>query len=126
MVKIRRNDARELAWTVVGASSGSIARHWFDPIWPRSTVSTLALVSVSATAIGCTLVASRRTAAATALVSAAGAAASMSAAAVRAATSTPSPSILGIAAFLFATVAGLALGLSTASAVVKYRHQERY
>lgn len=125
MVKIHGNDVRELAWTVAGASSGSLARHWFDQTWNRSTVSTLALVSISATAIGCTLVASRRTAAATALTSAAGAAASLSAAAAGAATATPSPSILGVAAFLFAAVTGLALGLCTASAAVKYQRRER-
>lgn len=125
MVKMQLNDARELAWTVAGAVAGSLARHWFDPMWCRSTVSTVVVVSIAATAVGCMLVASRPTAAMTALIGAGGAAASLSAAAVRAATATPSPSIFGLAAFFFATVAGLTLGMSTASVAVNHRRRER-
>jgi hypothetical protein len=125
MVKLRGNDVRELAWTVGGASAGSLARHWVDPVWPHSTTGIVILVAVSSTVVGVSLAASMPAPMKTALFAAGGATASLSAAATRAATATPSQSFIGVAAFVVAAVAGLLLGLSVAAVVANHHRRER-
>jgi fluoride ion exporter CrcB/FEX len=114
MVNSQGNDVRELAWTVAGASAGSLARHWVDPIWPgtgRSLANTFVLAAVAAVLIGFALVASIRGPLKTVLVAAGGAAGSISVAATRAASATPAQSVIGLGAFFVGAVVGLLLGM---------------
>jgi hypothetical protein len=100
---------RELVWTVVGASAGSLARYWLDPTAHgivRSLAGMFALAGLSAALIGFAVVATCRAALKTVLLAAGGAAGSVGAAAERAAVGTPTQSALGLAAFGAGAVLG--------------------
>ena len=105
---------RELAWTVAGASAGSLARHWVDPVGPdsgRSLAATFVLAAVAAVLVGFAHVASIRASMKTVLFAAGGAAGSISAVATRAATATPAQSLSGLAAFFIGAVVGVLAGV---------------
>ena len=128
MVRSTGNHLRELTWTVAGASAGSLARHWADPIWPasgRSLAATFVLAAVAAVLIGFALVASIRTPIKTILFAAGGAAGSISAVATRAATATPAQSASGLAAFFVGAVVGLLLGMFVALYTANPQRAER-
>ncbi len=119
---------RALAWTVAGASAGSVARRLLDPVWPgpgRSLANTFVLAAIAATVIGFALVGSSRAVVKTALVAAGGAAGSISAAATRAVTATPAQSVLGLAVFFVGAVVGVQLGIFVALAVRNPARRER-
>jgi sulfite exporter TauE/SafE len=128
MVRSPGNDVRELAWTVAGASAGSLARHWADPIWPgsgRSLAATFVLAAVAAVLIGFALVACVRAPMKTILLAAGGAAGSISAVATRAATATPAQSASGLAAFFVGAVVGLLSGMFIALCTANPHRAER-
>jgi fluoride ion exporter CrcB/FEX len=128
VVKPTGNDVRELAWTVVGASAGNLARHWIDPIWPgsgRSLAATFVLAAVAAVLIGFALVASIRAPTKTVFFAAGGAAGSISAVATRAATATPAQSLSGLATFFVGAVVGVLLGMFLALTVANPERVER-
>ena len=128
MVKLPGNDVRELAWTVAGASAGSLARHWLDPMAPgvvRSFAGMFVLAGLSAILIGFAAVASCRAVVKIVLLAAGGAAGSVGAAAERAAIATPTQSALGLAAFVAGAVLGLAVGMCVASYGADREVQER-
>jgi fluoride ion exporter CrcB/FEX len=123
------NDVRELAWTVAGASTGNLARHWVDPIWSgsgRSLADTFVLAAVAAVLIGFALVACIRVSMKTVLLAAGGAAGSISAVATRAATATPAQSGLALAAFFAGAVIGVLLGMFVAFWAANPKRAERY
>lgn len=129
MVNSRGTHVRELAWTVAGASAGSLARHWVDPIWPgsgRALANTLVLTAAAAVLVGFALAASVRAPMKTVLVAAGGAAGSISIATARAAAATPEQSAISLAAFFVAAIGGLVLGTMMASSAGNHEREERY
>jgi len=127
-VKLQRNDVRALAWTVAGASVGSLVRHWLDPIGPgtpRALVNTFILTSAAATLIGFAYAASIGRSLTTVLAAAGGAAGSVSVAAMRAASATPAQSMAGLGAFFTGAVVGLLLGMLATVAAENRRREKR-
>jgi hypothetical protein len=121
------NEGRLLAWTVAGASAGSLARHWFDPVWPAtgsSLANTFILTTTAAILIGLAL-ASKRTAVKTVLLAAGGAAGSVSIVATRAALATPAQSVIGLVAFLVGAAVGTLLGMSLSLYAANRAREER-
>jgi fluoride ion exporter CrcB/FEX len=128
MVKAQGNDVRELAWTVAGASAGSLARHWVDPIWPvtvRALANTFILTSTAAALVGFAFAASVRGPLKAVLVAAGGAAGSISVAATRAASATPAQSVIGLGAFFVGAVVGFLLGMLVTFAVRNLAREKR-
>jgi len=127
-MKPQRNDVRALAWTVAGASVGSLARHWFDPLGPgnpAALTNTFIFTSAAATLIGFALAASISRSLKTVLAAAGGAAGSISVAATRAASATPAQAISGLGAFFVGAVVGLLLGMLVTVAAENRRRQKR-
>jgi FtsH-binding integral membrane protein len=119
---------RELAWTVAGASAGSLARHWVDPVGPdsgRALAATFVLAAVAAVLVGFAHVASIRASMKTVLFAAGGATGSISAVATRAATATPAQSLSGLAAFFFGAVIGVLAGMLIALFAANPQRAER-
>src|ERR1700743_1599276 len=57
----RGTHARELAWTVAGATAGSLARFWVDRTWPgHAWASTCVVTAIAAAFVGFAIVASIR------------------------------------------------------------------
>jgi fluoride ion exporter CrcB/FEX len=128
VVKLQRNDVRALAWTVAGASVGSLARHWLDPIEPgtlRAPASTFILTSAAATLVGFAFAASIGRSLKAVLTAAGGAAGSISVAATRAASATPAQSICGLGAFFVGAVVGFLLGMLVTFAAENRERQQR-
>jgi fluoride ion exporter CrcB/FEX len=114
MVRSQGIDVRGLAWTVAGASAGSLARHWVDPIWPTTSpavASTFILTCAAAALVGFAYAASIRGPLKTVLAAAGGAAGSVSVAATRAASATLSQSAIGLGTYFSAAVVGLLIGM---------------
>lgn len=104
--------ARELTWTVAGASIGGVVRYRVAELWPgRVLASTLVLTAAAAVLIGVGRAASICTPLKWAMIAAGGAAASISAVATQAALATPTQSIVVLAGFFGCAVAGLLLGM---------------
>lgn len=115
---MQKAPVRELAWTVVGASAGSLVRHWVDLTWPgRALVSTLVVTAVAAGLVGFAFAASIRASMKAVLIAAGGAAASLSAIATRAASALPTESIINLAVFFVSAVTSVLLGMLLASSV---------
>ena len=118
---------RALAWTVAGASIGSLARHWLDPLGPgtpAALTNTFILTSAAATLIGFAFTASIGRSLKTVLAAAAGAAGSISVAAARAASATPAQSISSLGTFFVGAVVGLLLGMLVTVAAENRRPQK--
>ena len=110
-------DRRALAWTVVGASAGSLARRWLQPAAPelgRELVGVFALTCAAAVVIGIAVVATGRRVLHAVLAAAGGAAGSISVAAARAVTATPMQSVIGLGVFFAGAVSGLLVGMLVA------------
>jgi fluoride ion exporter CrcB/FEX len=116
------DDARDLAWTVAGATAGALARYGVGQMWPgrgQALGPTAVLAAAAAGLIGFAFVASLRLPMKKVLIAAGGAAGSISAAATQAASATPVQSIVGVAAFVGCAVAGLLLGMLLAWSVLR-------
>ena len=114
MVTSRGSDVRELAWTVVGASAGGLARHWVDPVWPetqRALASTFILACAAAALVGFAFATMVQGPLKTVLAAAGGAAGSVSVAATRVVSATPAQSIIGLGTFVAGSVVGVLVGM---------------
>ncbi|MEY8014807.1 hypothetical protein [Mycobacterium servetii] len=112
MVTTQGTQVRELAWTVVGASAGSLARYWVAQLWPgRMLEAMLGLTAAAACVAGFALLAPLRAAVRTVLLAAGGAAASISTMATLVASATPVHSMLVLAGFFGCAVAGVLVGM---------------
>ncbi len=128
MTEAQGDDRRALAWTVVGASAGSVARQWLQPAAPelgRALVGVFALTCAAAVVIGISVVATGRRVLHAVLAAAGGAAGSISAAAARAVTATPTQSVIGLGVFFAGAVSGLLVGMLVARAVADSQRRER-
>jgi fluoride ion exporter CrcB/FEX len=126
MAEAQGDYRRAFAWTVVGASAGSVARQWLQPAAPdfgRALVGIFALTAAAAVVIGILAVAPGRRV--PVLAAAGGAAGSISAAAARAVTATPTQSFIGLGVFFAGAVTGLLVGMLLARAVADSERQER-
>ena len=122
------DNRRALAWTVVGASAGSVARQWLQPVtaeFGRALVGIFALTGIAAVVIGIAVVATGRRILHAVLAAAGGAAGSISAAAARAVTATPTQSVIGLGVFFAGAVSGLLVGMLAARAVGNSERRER-
>jgi len=112
VVTTQGTHVRELAWTVAGASAGSLARYCVAQIWPgRMLEALLVLTAAAAGVAGFALHATLRTSVRTALLAAGGAAASISTMATLAAAATPARSVILLAGFFACAVAGVLVGM---------------
>ena len=128
MTEVQGDGRRALAWTVVGASAGSVARHWLQPAAPElggALVGVFALTGAAAVVIGISVVATGRRVLRAVLAAAGGAAGSISAAAARAVTATPTQSVIGLGVFFAGAVSGLLVGMLVARAVADSQRRER-
>ena len=128
MTEAQGDDRRALAWTVVGASAGSLARQWLQPAAPdlgRALFGVFALAGAAAVVIGIAVVATGRRVLHAVLAAAGGAAGSISAAAAWAVTSTPMQSVIGLGVFFAGAVSGLLVGMLVARAAVNSQRRER-
>lgn len=129
MAEAHRDDRRALAWTVAGASAGSLARQWLHPVAPEfgcALVGIFTLTGAAAAVIGVAMVATGRRVLHTALAASGGAAGSVSAAAALAVTATPTQSVIGLGVFFAGAVSGLLVGMLVARAVRDPAPRERY
>jgi fluoride ion exporter CrcB/FEX len=128
MAEAQGDYRRAFAWTVVGASAGSVARQWLQPAAPdfgSALVGIFALTAAAAVVIGILAVAPGRGVLHAVLAAAGGAAGSISAAAARAVTATPTQSFIGLGVFFAGAVTGLLVGMLLARAVADSERQER-
>jgi hypothetical protein len=128
VVRSPGTEVRELAWTVAGASAGSLARHWVEPLGPdsgRSLAATFVLAALAAMLVGFAHVASIRASIKTVFLAVGGAAGSISAVATRAATATPAQSLSGLAAFFSGAIAGVLAGMFIALLAANVQRAER-
>lgn len=109
---------RVLAWVVVGASAGSLVRHWVDLTWPGRALESMSFVTaVAAGIVGFAIAASIRPSLRAVLIAGGGAAASIGAVVTRAASALPAESILHLAIFFISAVPSALLGMLLAFAI---------
>ena len=127
VVTSRGTLARQLAWTVTGATAGSLVRYCVYLMLPgaRACIN-LILAAGAAGLVGFALVVSIRAPMKTVLIAGGGAASSISAVAALAASATPMQSLIGLAGFFVCAVSGVLLGMLAAFSVPRNaRYEER-